>query len=144
MNARQEMIQHLIQTRKIHNQAELLKALREEGFPVAQATISRDIRTLHLTKKADSDGSYHYVSHESSFRTGLLFSNIHAIDYAGNIVVIKCSTGTAQAVCTVLDGIRRPEIVGTLAGDDTIFVLARTEKQAHQLAEELNQKVQNR
>ena len=145
MNARQKMILQLIQSRQICNQAELQEALTKEGFPVSQATVSRDIRQMHLTKKAGSGHIYHYVAEEeTSFKTDMLSENIRAVDCAGNVVVVKCSIGTAQAVCTVLDGIRRPEIVGTLAGDDTIFILIRTPEQAEALAKELNQKMQNR
>lgn len=138
MNARQEVILKLISLQKIHNQKELQNALKKSGFPVAQTTISRDIRTLGLIKKADETNQYCYQKTEKNLNQQELFtSNILNIDYAGNILVMKCNTGTAQAVCTRIDSMNLPDIVGTLAGDDTIFVLVRTQEQAQNLAEEL-------
>ena len=113
-------------------------ALKKSGFPVAQTTISRDIRTLGLIKKADETNQYCYQETEKNLNQQELFaSNILKIDYAGNILVMKCNTGTAQAVCTRIDSMNLSDIVGTLAGDDTIFVLVRTQEQAQNLAEEL-------
>ncbi|MDE5737842.1 MAG: arginine repressor [Oscillospiraceae bacterium] len=138
MNARQEVILKLIRSQKIHNQKELQNALKKSGFPVAQTTISRDIRTLGLIKKADETNQYCYQETEKNLNRQELFaSNILKIDYAGNILVMKCNTGTAQAVCTRIDSMNLSDIVGTLAGDDTIFVLVRTQEQAQNLAEEL-------
>lgn len=145
MNARQEAILKLIRSQRIRNQEELQTALKKSGFPVAQATISRDIRLLGLIKKADENHQYCYQEAETPLnQQELLASNILQIDYAGNTLVIKCNTGTAQAVCTKIDSIELSDIVGTLAGDDTIFVLVRTPEQARKLARELTEKFQNR
>ncbi|MDE6004480.1 MAG: ArgR family transcriptional regulator [Oscillospiraceae bacterium] len=138
MNARQKAILKLIRSEKICNQEELQSALKNLGFPVAQTTISRDIRALGLIKKADENQQYCYQEAEINLNQQELFiSNILKIDYAGNMLVIKCNTGTAQAVCTRIDSMNLLNIVGTLAGDDTIFVLVRTQEQARKLAEEL-------
>lgn len=143
--ARQKEIIDLIRTRIVSNQDVLRTMLCEKGYPVTQATVSRDIRELHLIKKADSNGVYRYIIPASPLPHADLFAgNIVSIDYAGNTVVIKCRSGTAQAVCTVLDEIARPEVVGTLAGDDTIFVLVRTAEQSKRFAAELLQKIQDR
>ncbi|MDE5753465.1 MAG: hypothetical protein K2H89_02810 [Oscillospiraceae bacterium] len=154
MNARQKTILKLIRTRAIGNQQELQNALTESGFPVAQATISRDIRMLGLIKKADD--SHQYCYHEAerennannnipeSYQQELLADNVLRIDYAGNILAVKCNAGTAQAVCARIDSMHLSHVVGTLAGDDTIFVLVRTAEQAQALASELSEKFQNR
>ncbi len=144
-NARQEMILKLIHARKINTQDDLQKLLAQSGFPVTQATVSRDIRTLQLIKKADENGFYYYQERDSAMSAiGLLANNVIKIDHAGTIMCVKCRSGTAQAVCTILDDLNHPEIVGTIAGDDTIFVLVRSSPQARKLAEELTAKLQNR
>lgn len=142
INARQRKILQLISTMHISKQEELRELLRQEGFPVTQATISRDIRTLQLSKIADDEGNYYYQEQDFLPAQPNLFSgNVIEIDYAGNTLVIKCSSGTAQAVCTIIDTFAYPEIVGTLAGDDTIFILVRTSAQAKKLADKLMEKI---
>jgi len=144
-NIRQETIIRLIRTKHIRNQEELKKFLAREGFPVTQATISRDVRELHLMKKAGEDGIYYYQEQPTAQKIpDFMNGNIKKIDYAENMLVVKCVSGTAQAVCTMLDKMERPEIVGTLAGDDTIFVLMRSARQAVQFARELMENLQNR
>lgn len=144
-NARQEIILRLIRTHKISTQGELQKELERHNFCVTQATVSRDIRNLQLVKRADDDGIYYYQEKvESPRMPELLAFNINTIEPAGNIVVIKCNSGTAQAVCTVIDSFEYPEIVGTLAGDDTIFVLLKNSAQARKFAEDMIAKLQNR
>jgi len=143
--ARQKEIMALIHSHPVANQDALQALLTERGFPVTQATISRDIRELNLIKKADSNGVYRYVMPDAPQPHPDLFAgNIVAVDYAGNTVAIKCRSGTAQAVCTELDSIVRPEVVGTLAGDDTIFVLIRTAEQTKRYAAELLSQIQSR
>ena len=143
--ARQKEILKIIRNSTVENQEMLQELLKEQGFPVTQATISRDIRELNLIKKADNKGIYHYVQQEFSVPQDDLFSNhIISVDFAGNITVVRCQAGTAQAVCTMLDSVQRSDIVGTIAGDDTIFVLLRTNEQAKQFCVELNEKIQNR
>ncbi len=143
--ARQKQIMELIRDHIINNQDALQELLKEKGFPVTQATISRDIRELNLIKKADKDGVYRYIIPEAPLpQSDMLSGNIIKVDYASNTVVIKCRSGTAQAVCTVLDDMVRPEVVGTLAGDDTIFILIRTVDQAKHFVAEILQKIQNR
>ncbi len=143
--ARQKQIMELIRNHTINNQDALQELLKERGFPVTQATISRDIRELNLIKKADKDGVYRYIIPETPLpQSDMLSGNIIKVDFASNTVVIKCRSGTAQAVCTVLDDMVRPEVVGTLAGDDTIFILIRTVDQAKHFVAEILQKIQNR
>ena len=124
-------------------QDELLTRLREEGFKATQATISRDIKDLRLVKTLGSDGKYRYVSASRSstdIRTNFsnLFStSVDSIDVAQNLVVIKTLSGMAQAVCAALDSADYPSVVGTIAGDDTIFIACRTADLAVSLTEEL-------
>ena len=124
-------------------QDELLTRLREEGFKATQATISRDIKDLRLVKTLGSDGKYRYVSASRSstdIRTNFsnLFStSVNSIDVAQNLVVIKTLSGMAQAVCAALDSADYPSVVGTIAGDDTIFIACRTADLAVSLTEEL-------
>ncbi len=143
--ARQKEIMELIRDHTVNNQDMLQMLLKERGFPVTQATVSRDIRELNLVKKADSDGMYRYIVPDAPvLQSDLLSGNILKVDYAATTVVIKCRPGTAQAVCTVLDDMVRPEVVGTLAGDDTIFVLIRTTDQAKHFAADILQKIYGR
>lgn len=139
---RQTRILELINKYPINKQEELLQKLREDGYEVTQSTISRDIKNLNLTKGLGADGIYRYqapqVNHQSSknyFVT--LFSNsVLSIDIAQNIVVIKTSSGTANAVCATLDAMSYEGIAGTLAGDDTIFVACKDDKYAQRYLHE--------
>ncbi len=127
---RHARILDIIAEHPIETQDELLTRLREEGFKATQATISRDIKDLRLVKTLGSDGKYRYVSASRSstdIRTNFsnLFStSVNSIDVAQNLVVIKTLSGMAQAVCAALDSADYPSVVGTIAGDDTIFIPA--------------------
>lgn len=140
---RHARILDIIAEHSIETQDELLTRLREEGFKATQATISRDIKDLRLVKTLGSDGKYRYVSASRSstdIRTNFsnLFStSVNSIDIAQNLVVIKTLSGMAQAVCAALDSADYPSVVGTIAGDDTIFIACRTADLAVSLTEEL-------
>ena len=137
---RHARILDIIAEHPIETQDELLTRLREEGFKATQATISRDIKDLRLVKTL---GKYRYVSASRSstdIRTNFsnLFStSVNSIDVAQNLVVIKTLSGMAQAVCAALDSADYPSVVGTIAGDDTIFIACRTADLAVSLTEEL-------
>lgn len=141
---RHAKILELIGRYNIDTQEELLTRLREEGFNVTQATVSRDIKELRLVKTPSPGGGYRYSAAKESAKDGaakfysLLSDSAVSIAYAGNITVIKCLTGMAQAVCAAMDALNWDNIVGTLSGDDTIFVLSRNEEGAAGLAENLN------
>ena len=121
----------------------MLTRLREEGFKATQATISRDIKDLRLVKTLGSDGKYRYVSASRSstdIRTNFsnLFStSVNSIDVAQNLIVLKNLSGMTQAVCAALDSADYPSVVGTIAGDDTLFIACRTADLAVSLTEEL-------
>ena len=139
---RHTKILELIQRFDIETQEDLLRLLKDEGFDVTQATVSRDIKELRLIKTPTHDGRYKYSIGKSentdfSAKFYSLFSDsVYSVDYAGNIVSLKSMSGMAQAVCASMDAMRWEGIVGTLAGEDTIFILVRTEERAASLAAE--------
>ncbi|MEM1483844.1 arginine repressor [Oscillospiraceae bacterium PP1C4] len=141
---RHAKILELINTHAIETQDELLSLLCESGFPVTQATISRDIKELRLVKTLTSDGKYHYTAHTPSPKSDmsnkflLIFAeSVKEIDSAGNMLVIKCFTGMANAVCAALDALHWSGVVGTLAGDDTIFMVMRDDHTAREMVMQL-------
>ncbi|WP_294907756.1 arginine repressor [uncultured Ruminococcus sp.] len=127
----------------IETQDELLTRLKDDGYKATQATISRDIKDLRLVKTLGSDGKYRYVSaakNSTDIRSNfssLFASSVNSIDFAQNIVVIKTLSGMAQAVCAALDSNDYKAVVGTIAGDDTIFIACRSSQLAVSLTEEL-------
>jgi transcriptional regulator of arginine metabolism len=141
---RHSKILELINAFEIDTQEELLKKLNENGFRVTQATVSRDIRELRLIKVQSAAGGYKYSinstkeSVDMSFKFHAVFSeSVNSIDYAENVVVIKCYVGMANAACAALDSIRWKGVVGTLAGDDTIFCVMRDKQGAGDFVEQL-------
>ena len=143
---RQQMIVKLVGEGIIGTQEELIEALCERGFKVTQATVSRDIKELALIKTTTASGNYRYslpslkkkgMNGSELSVLGLINDSVRNVDYAGNTVVIKCLSGMAQAVCAKLDDSGIENVVGTLAGDDTIFLLMRTEKDCARLVREL-------
>ncbi|MDD2955234.1 MAG: arginine repressor [Oscillospiraceae bacterium] len=142
---RHAKIIEIIGKHDVDTQEELLKYLRNEGFDVTQATVSRDIKELRLVKTAADGGRYRYANaaarekdadHSYKFHL-LLKESAHTVDFAGNIVAIKCYTGLANAVCVTMDSLHWEGMVATLSGDDTIFILMRDADQAARLAEEI-------
>ena len=142
---RHSKILELISERDINTQEELLAYLKDAGFDVTQATVSRDIKELRLVKTMVSDGKYRYASSVSDSNADIgtkyaVFSqSTKSVDCAGNMVVVKCFNGMANAACAVLESMDYKEIVGTLSGDDTILVVVRSEEQAAKLTQELKE-----
>ena len=141
---RHAKILEIIGEHAVETQEELQQLLNESGFSVTQATVSRDIKELRLVKSQTSAGGYRYTTgitnelSDMSFRFHAIFSeSVKNIDRAMNIVVIKCYTGMANAACAALDSIQWDGLVGTIAGDDTIFSLTRDEETAMELMEQL-------
>lgn len=129
--SRHTKILEIIDNHEIETQEELAVNLKECGFNVTQATVSRDIKELRLLKVLTKDGRYKYATikqQESgiSDRFVKLFrDSVMSIDSAENIIVIKTLPGAANAAAAALDALDLKELVGTLAGDDTIFLLVR-------------------
>ena len=144
-SARHQAILDLITQHPIDRQEELIAHLREEGYDVTQATVSRDIRELQLVKTAMPDGSYRYmpsaasgkVAHSPSRFEMIFRESVLKIDYAGHMVLVKCFSGMANAACEVFDAKQWDNVVGTLSGDDTFFILMRGEEDAAAIAKEL-------
>jgi len=131
-NNRHKKILELIEKFDIDTQDELCKRLEEAGFSVTQATVSRDINNLHLYKKNLGNGRQKYAidvdnDHEldEKYRR-VLTDGFVSIDMAQNILVIKTVSGMAMAVAAAIDSLKFTEIVGTIAGDDTIMMAIRT------------------
>lgn len=133
-SARHQAILDLIEQHPIDRQEDLLAHLREEGFDVTQATVSRDIRELQLVKTATADGRYRYVpasasgkvTHSPSRFEMIFRESVLKVDYAGHMVLVKCFSGMANAACEVFDAKQWDNVVGTLSGDDTFFILMRS------------------
>ncbi|MEA5011692.1 MAG: arginine repressor [Angelakisella sp.] len=131
---RHSKILEIIDSHIITTQEELQSYLEAEGITATQATISRDIKELRLIKTLSPTGSYYYTvtpektSNELPVNINSVFmESIRTVDYAGNFVVIKCYTGMANAVCATIDTGSWNGLIGSLAGDDTIFLLMRNE-----------------
>ena len=143
-NSRQAKILELISNEPINTQEGLLECLKRQGFDVTQATVSRDIRELGIHKVRMDNGRCRYVSMRinqggnMSGKFTMIFSeSVKSIDYAQNIVVVKCFTGMANAACATFDAADIGDVVGTLSGDDTFIVVARNNDSAAQICERL-------
>ncbi len=131
-NQRQAKILEIISTKDIETQEQLLQELQDAGFNSTQATISRDIKELRVVKELTNFGTYRYTTsakdgtHTFSARLNTIFREcITSYDYAQNIIVIKTMPGLASAAASAIDGMNMGVVVGTLAGDDTVFVVMR-------------------
>lgn len=135
-NSRHTKILEIINENVIETQDDLIEKLRESGFAVTQATISRDIKQLGLVKTATKSGGYKYTAskteasgNEIKFKN-IMKETILSAQNAENIVVVKTYSGMANAAATAMDALAADEIVGSIAGDDTIFVVVRTDEDA--------------
>lgn len=142
---RHRAILEIIKKNDVYTQEGLLEMLREQGFETTQATVSRDIKSLDLVKTISSDNRYKYAPrtdysakrYSEKFKA-VFVEAVVSVDYAINTVVIKCHVGMANAACAALDTMFEDDFVGTLAGDDTIFILLRTEQSARMFVEKVN------
>ena len=126
-NERLEAIRRIINEELIYNQEQLMKLLNEKGFGVTQATLSRDIRQLKVAKVHDASGMYIYRLPEQTLMNGGVSqeSATPNIEFSGNLAVIKTRPGYAMAIASDIDTHAPKEILGTIAGDDTILVIPR-------------------
>jgi transcriptional regulator of arginine metabolism len=143
-NLRQSKLVEILSKQPVETQDDLQALLQKEGFQVTQATISRDIKELRIYKALSQNGKYRYALPSESaeqvfsarqrtlFRTGVTH-----IDYAQNIVVIKTLPGMASGACAAMDTMDAPMLVGSVAGDDTVFVAMRSEQAAKELMKRL-------
>ncbi|MBR9989626.1 MAG: arginine repressor [Gemmatimonadetes bacterium] len=131
---RHTTIRELIQSHRIGSQEQLRELLETRGFDVAQATLSRDIRELRLIKVHDPEGGTHYTLPPEAWDTAPALTRLLPALYlgaegTGNLLVVKTMVGGAQAVAEAIDWEEWPEVLGTLAGDDTILLILRDPKQ---------------
>ena len=134
--ARQEKILEIINEFDVGTQEELIERLTHAGLSVTQATVSRDIRELQLDKVLTGKGVYKYVrSVDASPQDKTRFNNaiadsVQNIDHAGNLIVLKTIPGLASAVATGIDSASIPDVLGCVAGDDTIMIVIRDPSKA--------------
>lgn len=140
---RQERVLEIIRKYEVGTQEELAARLREAGFAVTQATVSRDIRELKLSKVPRLDGGQKYAAldQEEEKRGDRYVRVLHdafsSMAAAQNLLVVKTVSGMAMAAATALDALKFPEVVGCIAGDDTIFVATHTQEEAKALMEKI-------
>ena len=141
---RQQRILEIISQKNIETQNQMLEELQRSGIRSTQATLSRDIKELRLIKELTPDGTYRYAavvrgeSDDNLSRLQKIFREcVVKYDTAQNIVVIHTLPGLANAAASALDALNIPELVGTLAGDDTAFLVMRGNKQAEELCREI-------
>ncbi len=134
-NSRMETLKMLISSHELSSQEEVLQALAKEGYKLTQATLSRDLKQLKVAKAASMNGKYVYVlpnetmykrvSNPRSLREMMLSPGFQSINFSGNMVVIKTRPGYASSIAYNIDNSDIPEILGTIAGDDTIFLVKK-------------------
>ena len=136
-NSRMEALKMLISSMELGSQEEVLQALEKEGFKLTQATLSRDLKQLKVAKAASMNGKYVYVLPNDTMykrvtrpRTAmemLQTSGFISISFSGNMGVIKTRPGYASSIAYNIDNSESPNIIGTIAGDDTIFIVIKEE-----------------
>lgn len=141
---RQNLILQIINENEIETQYDLTEALKSHGFEVTQATVSRDIKELRLVKKQTDGGKSVYTKNADSpffdvdSRFQIIFQKcVMSIEYAVNNIVIKTLPGMAQAAGAAVDSMELPEVVGSIAGDDTVMMVVRSEESARRLVYKL-------
>ena len=149
-NQRQEKLLEIITNNDVETQESLLQKLKESGYDVTQATVSRDIKELKLVKISTGRGGYRYAVREdgSSSRDvkylSIMRETIKWVKCANNLVVIKTYTGMAQAACAAVDAVYEDDVLGSIAGDDTIIIVSPSNEQASKLVEDINEKSGNK
>lgn len=142
--SRHHKIKELVEQYEIETQEELADKLREAGYAVTQATVSRDIRELKLSKISMGDGRQKYtiLIHSDHYLSDkyirVLKDGFVSIDHAQNILVVKTVAGMAMAVAAAIDAMKLKEIVGSIAGDDTIMIAVRTIEDTQAVTEKIH------
>ena len=130
---RQAMIREIVESQNIQTQEELAEALRARGMVVTQATVSRDIKELHLLKVLADDGGYRYATMEKGEQGAsdrlirMLSDSVLDMDSANNLIVIHALPGSAHVAGEAVDSLKWPEVLGTIAGDNTILLVIRSQ-----------------
>jgi len=152
-NNRLEALRLIISSQQLGSQDELLNALQKEGFKLTQATLSRDLKQLKVAKAASMSGNYVYVlpnetmykriSTPNSIREMMKVPGFVSINFSGNLGVIKTRPGYASSIAWNIDNSDIPEIIGTIAGDDTIFIVIKEGVKPQEVTEALSDVVPN-
>ena len=145
-NDRQRRILEIVEREAIDTQEQLQQRLQEQGVTCTQATISRDIKQLHLIKEPVGQGRYRYTVSSQRNRLNvadklrsIFRESIISVDFAQNIVVIKTMSGLAPAAAAAMDGMNVPDMVGTLSGDDTAMLVMKDMDAARGFCEEIHE-----
>ena len=152
-NNRLEALRLIISSQQLGSQDELLNALQKEGFKLTQATLSRDLKQLKVAKAASMSGNYVYVlpnetmykrvSTPNSIREMMKVPGFVSINFSGNLGIIKTRPGYASSIAWNIDNSDIPDILGTIAGDDTIFIVIKEGVRHHEVIESLSDVVPN-
>ena len=152
-NNRLEALRLIISSQQLGSQDELLNALQKEGFKLTQATLSRDLKQLKVAKAASMSGNYVYVlpnetmykriSSPNSIREMMKVPGFISINFSNNIGIIKTRPGYASSIAWNIDNSNVPEILGTIAGDDTIFIVTKEGIRHQEVIEALSDVVPN-
>src|SRR5262245_54941107 len=144
---RQRLILRIIKESQVATQTELRDALREHGMECDQATVSRDIKEMSLIRVADESGNYHYSLLEEATpairvsKLAIVKRFIRSVDWSGNMIVIKTDVGSASPVAEAIDHLGLSDIIGTVAGDNTIFAVVKEGRSAKKVVEKINKSV---
>lgn len=150
---RLETLRMIISSQQMGSQEELLQALQKEGFQLTQATLSRDLKQLKVAKAASMSGNYVYVlpnetmykrvSTPNSIREMMKVPGFVSINFSGNLGIIKTRPGYASSIAWNIDNSDVPEILGTIAGDDTIFIVIKEGIKHQEIVDALSDIVPN-
>lgn len=148
-NSRMEALKMLISSQELGSQEEVLQALAKEGYKLTQATLSRDLKQLKVAKAASMNGKYVYVlpnetmykrvSNPLSAKEMLLSPGFQSIQFSGNMIVIKTRPGYASSIAYNIDNSDIPQILGTIAGDDTIFLVKKENAKQDEVIKQLSE-----
>ena len=146
---RQEAIISMIENNCIETQEELAARLRASGYSVTQATVSRDIKELKLLKVPAADGGYQYAMPEKQDASvndrliRMLTDSLVSVKYAGHMIVAKTLSGSANIAAEALDNMEWPEILGTIAGDNTVFIVVDSQDDVTKIAERISRMIRH-
>jgi len=143
-NLRHSMILEIIETKDIETQEELAEELKNRNIKVTQATVSRDIKEMRLLKVLSEGGKYKYATVERAEKginerfIRILSESVLSIENSGNLIVIKTISASGNAAAEAIDSMKWPEIMGTIAGDNTILIIARSDVAVEALMTKFN------
>ncbi|WP_274365331.1 transcriptional regulator AhrC/ArgR [Paenibacillus thermotolerans] len=136
-------IREIITSKEVETQDELVDALRAAGFAVTQATVSRDIKEMHLVKVPLANGRYKYsLPADQKFNPAMklkraLIDYFGSIDYADHLVVMKSLPGTANTLAELIDNLDWPDVMGTISGDNTVLIICRDKETSSRVVEQI-------